>query len=74
MCRVELAYEFAQKALVNVEFVVAAIPGMGRDALTPRGSIPTLGLQPAMQLTMEGIELLLKALVLARGPKSRDHP
>lgn len=64
---VQLTLDFAQKAKVNSEFVLAAVKGMGRDALAVRGSIPTMGLQPANQLVAEGIELLLKALVLARG-------
>ena len=65
--RARLAYDFAEKAKVNAEFVVAAVKGMGRDALAIRGTIPTMALQPANQLTAEGIELLLKAMALARG-------
>ena len=69
--RARLAYDFAEKASVNAEFVVAAVKGMGRGALAIRGTIPTMGLQPANQLIAEGIELLLKAMVLARGGRPK---
>ena len=60
---------------MNVEFAVAAIQNLGRSALRPRGLVPSMGLQPAFQLTLEGIELLLKALVLMDGrrPKTVHH-
>ena len=69
---VQLAYFFSQKAKVNAEFTRAALRGMGRSAIENRGvpaigALPTLGLQTAIQLIMEGIELTLKALVLMRG-------
>ena len=62
-----LAQEFAEKAKVNAEFVLAALRGMGRGALAGAGVLPALGLQPANQLIAEGIELAMKALMLARG-------
>ena len=62
-----LAQEFAAKAKVNAEFVLTALKGMGRDALGGVGVLPALGLQPGNQLIAEGIELALKALMLARG-------
>ena len=72
MSHLQLAYVFSQKAQVNSEFTLAALEGMGRSAIESRGIpvlgfFPTLGLQTANQLIMEGIELLLKALVLMRG-------
>ena len=62
-----LAQEFAQKAKVNAEFVLAALKQSGRDVIGGGGMVPTLGLQPANQLVAEGIELAMKALMLARG-------
>ena len=74
MVNVSLAYEFSEKALVNVEFTVAAIQKMGHAVVRSRGMIPALGLQPAFQLTLEGIELVLKALVLMSGRNpDTDH-
>ena len=68
-----LAQEFAGKAKVNAEFVLAALKGMGRDVLGGVGVLPALGLQPANQLIAEGIELALKALLLARGSTPPAH-
>ena len=36
MCMLMLAREFAEKAKVNAEFVLAALRGLGRDALVVR--------------------------------------
>ena len=68
-----LAQEFAGKAKVNAEFVLAALKGMGGDALGGVGVLPALGLQPANQLIAEGIELAFKALLLARGSTPPAH-
>ena len=74
-----LAYAFSQKAKVNAEFSLAALKGMGSSASAPRGNpviglFPTLGLQTASQLILEGIELLLKALALMRfNTPSSEH-
>ena len=69
-----LAQEFAEKSRVNAEFVLAALRGLGRDALVGGGLVPALGLHPANQLIAEGIELAIKALILARGPTPpADH-
>ena len=50
-----LAREFAEKAKVNAEFVLAALRGLGRDALVGGGMVPALGLHPATQLIAKGI-------------------
>ena len=69
-----LAQEFAEKAKVNAEFVLAALGGLGRDALVGGGMVPALGLHPANQLIAEGIELAIKAFTLARGSTpAPDH-
>ena len=62
-----LAEEFAAKANANAKFVIAALTNLGPKALMGAGGVPTLGLQIANQLIMEGIELALKAIILARG-------
>ena len=67
MSTLMLALEFAEKAKVNAEFVLAALRGLGRDALVGGGMVPALGLHPANQLIAEGIELAIKAFMLARG-------
>ena len=72
MSRVQLAYVFSQKARINAEFTLAALKGMGRSSIEYKGILalghfPSLGLQTANQLIMEGVELLLKALVLIQG-------
>ena len=60
------AQKFAAKANVNAELVLAALNGMGRDALAGVGVLPALGLQPANQLIAEGIEMAMMALMLVR--------
>ena len=74
MSSVMLARDFSAKARANAEFVLAALEGLGRDALAVVGGVPGLRLQVANQLVMEGIELGLKAFLLAHGsaPK-REH-
>ena len=62
-----LAQEFAEKAKVNAEFVLATLRGLGRDALVGGGIVPAMGLHPANQLIAEDIELAIKAHMLARG-------
>ena len=60
---------FAEKGRVNAEFVVAAIRHL---PARPRG---LLLFQPAYQLTVEGLELVLKAMILKRGvapPKKHE--
>ena len=55
---------FAQKARLNAEFVLAAIPELARH---DRGMRDLIALQPAYQLTVEGLELVLKAATLSQG-------
>lgn len=62
-----LAREFAETAMDNAEFALAAFRGLRRDVLVVRGTVPALGLHPANQLIAEGIELAIKAFMLARG-------
>ena len=64
-----LAENFAAKAKANADFVVAALERLGREALNGTMGVPAVSLHVANQLTMEGIELALKALILARGSK-----
>ena len=68
----EMALSFAQKARLNGEFVLAAIPELARH---DRGMRDLIALQPAYQLTVEGLELGLKAATLIQGmtPKA-IHP
>ena len=68
-----LAQEFAGKAKVNAQFALAAVRGLGREALSGAGMVPTLGLQPANQLVVEGLELALKTFLLARGATPPAH-
>ena len=65
--------DFVAKAKINAEFVLAAIGGMTKRNESP--PIPwTLALQPANQLIVEGLELLLKALLMKRGKTPpREH-
>ena len=70
MSTMMLARDFAEKAKVNAEFVLAALKGLPRDALRGGGIVPNLGLHPANQLIAEGIELAMKALILARAQSS----
>lgn len=46
--------------------MLAALKELGDDDLEGGGTVPTLGLQPAKKLIAEGIELAMKALMLAR--------
>ena len=66
MLGIGLAEDFAAKANANAKFVVSALEEMGPKALKGTGGVPTVGLQIANQLIMEGIELALKAMMLAR--------
>ena len=69
MLRIGLAEDFAAKAKANAKFVVSALQELGPKALKGTGEVPTLGFQIANQLIMEGIELALKAMMLARERK-----
>ena len=52
--------DFATKARINAKFVLAAIPGISDiDGLSR-----IIAFQPAYQLSVEGLELLLKALLV----------
>ena len=55
--------DFAAKARTNARFVLAAIPGIS-DA---GGMSGILAFQPAYQLSVEALELLLKALLARQG-------
>lgn len=59
------AGSFAQKARLNADFVLAATPGLARRH--DRGMHDLIALQPAYQLTVEGLELVLKAVTLNQG-------
>ncbi|MYE47543.1 MAG: hypothetical protein F4X25_12525 [Chloroflexi bacterium] len=59
------AGSFAQKARLNAEFVLAATPDLARRH--DRGMRDLIALQPAYQLTVEGLELALKAATLSQG-------
>ena len=59
------AGSFAQKARLNAEFVLAATPELARRH--DRGMRDLIALQPAYQLTVEALELVLKALTLNQG-------
>lgn len=59
------AGSFAQKARLNAEFVLAATPELARRH--DRGMRDLIALQPAYQLTVEALELVLKALALNQG-------
>ena len=74
MSTMMLAQTFAEKAKVNAEFVLAALKGLPRDVLRGDGIVPNLSFYPANQLIAEGIELAMKALILARAQSSPpDH-
>ena len=60
-----MAESFAQKARLNAEFVIAATPDLARHR--DRGMRDLIALQPAYQLTVEGLELVLKAATLNQG-------
>lgn len=62
-----LAEEFAAKANANARFVVAALKALGPEGFKGAGGVPSLGLQIANQLIVEGLELALKATMLTRG-------
>ena len=51
--------DFATKARINAKFVLAAIPGISNID----GMSSIIAFQPAYQLSVEGLELLLKALL-----------
>ena len=54
MSMLMLAREFAETAMDNAEFALAAFRGLRRDVLVVRGTVPALGLHPANQLIAEG--------------------
>ena len=54
-----IADDFAAKARINAKFVLAAIPAISRIS----GMTGIMAFQPAYQLTVEALELLLKALL-----------
>ena len=55
--------DFATKARINTKFVLAAIPGISDID----GMSGIIAFQPAYQLSIEGLELLLKALLAKQG-------
>ena len=55
--------DFATKARTNAKFVLAAIPGISDID----GMSGIIAFQPAYQLSVEGLELLLKALLAQQG-------
>ena len=55
--------DFATKARINAKFVLAAIPGISDID----GMSGIIAFQPAYQLSVEGLELLLKALLAQQG-------
>ena len=55
--------DFATKARINTKFVLAAIPGIS----DLDGMSGIIAFQPAYQLSVEGLELLLKALLAQQG-------
>ena len=63
--------DFAAKARTNAKFVLAAIPGISDMDGTSR----IVAFQPAYQLSVEGLELLLKALLAQQGMRPPSiHP
>ena len=61
----DLAETFADKAKTNANFALAAIRGGGPSEEGPPRRI--LAYQPANQLIVEGLELVLKAMLLRQG-------
>ena len=63
--------DFATKARINAKFVLAAIPGIS----DVDGMSRIIAFQPAYQLSVEALELLLKALLAQQGmTPPRIHP
>ena len=62
--------DFATKARINAKFVLAAIPGISDID----GMSRIIAFQPAYQLSIEGLELLLKALLAQQGKTLPIHP
>ena len=58
-----MAEDFAAKARINAKFVLAAIPAISRIG----GITGIMAFQPAYQLCIEALELLLKALLAQQG-------
>ena len=58
-----IAEDFATKARINAKFVLAAIP----EISDIDGMSGIIAFQPAYQLSLEGLELLLKALLAQQG-------
>ena len=68
---VAIPEEFATKSRLNAKFVLAAIPGIAEID----GMSRIIAFQPAYQLIIEGLELLLKALLAQQGLKPPlQHP
>lgn len=68
----DIAETFADKARINANFALAAIRGGGPS----KEDLPSriVAYQPANQLIVEGLELLLKAMLLKQGTKpSLEH-